>query len=1040
MERTKYFNETRPTETQLNYTEETRSRTSLRRQRATNSMGVARGFSVTINSIDPTTIDIGPGEGYTGGHYPLVTVTGENTGERISTISDSASGLGDSPYTAQGQALAVYTAGAKNYVSLVYTETEDTPLAEISYPFTAHDTIVRESYSVSVLSESNWNLLTLGQLRQRIFLGIVTAQGAGKPLSSANIQQTVQPKTHPTCTQPTNITGVVLGSTSDETLIGTGTLHFTVIDYKLYWAAPGDTEGSGVSISSSGVYILYSHDTTYHITATVTYASLPASDEYDSIDIESMYGQDYPRYSAMDTVHRDMVGTGTASPTNPHRVSLYDITGGFLDHADLYHVNGISTDADTTQLECAIDSVNDRILVSNLGGYSNAFLIDGISRETLTGIAAGVDGSVEFDTLPNTASGEYLIYIDSSGNLQKVKCGDPFWSVNAYIVDSNNTTASTPGDQATITWNATSQTLTYQAPGDGAPGAAVRIVPDPVLGADYRGYYKLYSSNLSNWIIVRCVGALGGSNSTVFDTSMTATHREELILKLGMVNWDLPTEILSNLRDIRQWRTADNQSIFLEEHDALGRHNKSIPHIFRVGVTSGPAIYAAASDSSAVAATAGGSQAVWARAPNAVGYFTADTASAVVGTASASFGVWGRAKDMAGYFTASASTNASIHGIYATASNASQAASAVGVKAVAYTAVWASGTLNGVYATASTAVSASGNYVGVCASAAAGIGVKGFGSTAFYGTATDIGVKVEAGTYGGSFSASEMGVIAKGDGSVDVAVWGVYGSAANASAGNIHKAIGVQGYVNAIGATGVYGINTVLGGVCTGVYGYVASGWGVFGQASASGATGVYGLNSASGCGVLGSVSAGTGVYGHAVDGTAVYALAGSGIGVSASAQTGPGLRVIADNGIGAYVSAGNYGDGAYVEAVDSVAGFVNGVRAYATNELNNGAATACGGNFAAGKNGAGVAVGVVASADNYGVSVTGGGTGVVVSVNYAALSASASWALAWGGRIVDPNEGAPQLSYAIPIRIYHSDGMGGSAWYSYCLMAYAIV
>ena len=169
MERTRYYNNTEPTEVQLNHTEDSRVRSTLRRQRSSCQLGVVRGFRVNVNAVTPTQIDIGPGEGYTGGHYRQINILGENSSERISTITDTSSGVSDNPYTALGINLASYGINDNNYVNLVYSETTEAPLSSIFYPFTQYDTVYRESYQVSVLTEADWNALTLEQRRQRIF-------------------------------------------------------------------------------------------------------------------------------------------------------------------------------------------------------------------------------------------------------------------------------------------------------------------------------------------------------------------------------------------------------------------------------------------------------------------------------------------------------------------------------------------------------------------------------------------------------------------------------------------------------------------------------------------------------------------------------------------------------------------------------------------------------------------------------------------------------------------------------------------------------
>jgi hypothetical protein len=645
MERTEYFNYTRPTQTQLDNTETSKINAILRRQRATAQLGTVNGFEVTPNSLNATLIDIGPGEGYTGGMYQQLNVTGEGSSERIAQDS----------ILITGQGLADYTLGALNYVTLVYAETTDTPLAETVFPFLMHDTEAHESYTVSVLTAAAWAALTIAQLRQLLLVAIVTAQGPGNPITSANIQQTTQPMSFPTTNQPVNITGVSIAGLAPSTLIGSGQLRWSVSTKQLFWTAPGDTEGSGVTIITSGSYTLQSATTSYWITVYAISAALPATNQTDVILVQSLYGKIFPRYSAIDSAHREMLGSGEPTLTNPHGLTEADIGGGGTDHAGLFHVNGISVDALSNQLAARIDTDPSyrRVFVHSIGGRPNTFLIAGTMYQNIVGVSPGSDAIVAFDVPPAPASGEYMIYLDDAANIQSISIGTVLWSANICLVDMLNQTAG----NCTITWNATTQALTYQAQGDGSPGT-----PEIVMG---NGYYKLYSSNTLNWVIVYVSGSLGGSSSTTFATSKSeTTNADNSILKIAVVNWDLTTETLSNLRDIRQWGSADWRDIILEEHDANGYHTKVLQNQFRVAVQTGPAISAYAATGPALAMGAQNSAMVGSAA-TAGGLVGLAAVSAVVGQATSVFGVYASAPNsalgayaatvVAGYFSAPAS-------------------------------------------------------------------------------------------------------------------------------------------------------------------------------------------------------------------------------------------------------------------------------------------------------------------------------------------------------------------------------------------------
>ena len=815
MERSKYFNYTRPTATQLNHTEDSRSRSILRRIDSACQMGIVSGFRVFVNSLDPTLIDIGAGTGYTGGKYASLDIGDDGSGERISTITPGLSGSG---ITVVGQGLADYTSGVKNYISLIYTETEVDPLTEIFYPFTAHDTVVSEDFTVSSLSETDWNLLTVDQKRNRILVAIVTAQGAGNALNSGNIQQVVQPLGHPTPSAPSNITGVSFSGISQSTLIGSGTLRFEAATKKLFWTSPGDAEGAGASFTSSSTETLYSNDPTYWISVTVIYSALPLGDETDTIAISSLYGKTIPRFSAEDTLHRDMLGSGTPTAKNPHGMTLNDVEGGTFDHADLYHKNGISCDADSTQLECSTNLADDSIEVNNIGGFYNQFLVDGTSYTTLTGYAAGTDGVVPFDVLPVLTSGDYLIYVDSSGEVQRVLIASyvpinaadlvTLWDADIEILDMHNITAGS----GTIDYDGAF--LTYQSPFDGAPGTPVRVLADSLemFGSTSYGVYKAYSLNGIDYVIVNVTGNLTVGSSTFTITKNEVDNSDEGILKLAIVTWNQVGELLGNLRDIRQFRTADVKEDLYEEHDSLGRHTKVIPRRLRIHESTAALIV---------------------RATNTAGCFWADNEYGIKATAFVNTGI-------------AALAGAGDYGLYA-----------------------AAGVNTGVYG------GAGGAYGVYGIAGSTGVFGSGLDSYGVYGKAPLYGVYGSAGSSGVYGTAAQHAGYFKANGNdAGVTFTGAVGSCANAGAGN--NAIGVYGTVEN-GASGI----GVYGKALTGIYGngLVAGGVGGFFTANN---TGVYAVGAATGGAFIAvntgvHALASTGIY-VSGDPIGVYATASTGI------------------------------------------------------------------------------------------------------------------------------------------------------------------
>jgi len=90
-------------------------------------------------------------------------------------------------------------------------------------------------------------------------------------------------------TAPSNVTGVVIDRIAAFNDLGVGTLEFIFNggggSEALRWTAPGDTAGSQVNTPSDATYTLTSGDISKALRVTVTFASLPGSDQSDSITL-----------------------------------------------------------------------------------------------------------------------------------------------------------------------------------------------------------------------------------------------------------------------------------------------------------------------------------------------------------------------------------------------------------------------------------------------------------------------------------------------------------------------------------------------------------------------------------------------------------------------------------------------------------------------------------------------------------------------------------------------------------------------------------
>jgi len=89
-------------------------------------------------------------------------------------------------------------------------------------------------------------------------------------------------------TAPVNVTGVAIVDVPSPSGAGSATLGFTFTGKLLKYTAPGDTPGNGVDVSADGTYVLYSGTATKYIIVTVTSASLPGSDQSDSIQLVTL--------------------------------------------------------------------------------------------------------------------------------------------------------------------------------------------------------------------------------------------------------------------------------------------------------------------------------------------------------------------------------------------------------------------------------------------------------------------------------------------------------------------------------------------------------------------------------------------------------------------------------------------------------------------------------------------------------------------------------------------------------------------------------
>jgi len=133
-----------------------------------------------------------------------------------------------------------------------------------------------------------------------------------------------------TFNQPTNITGVTILDISAQSSNGSGALNYYSSSTTLKWTDPGGSQGSAVDVSSDGTYIIRDSDTTKFVIVSVTSASLPGSDQLDTITItdpdnllwdniyktENYYGDTEYRAIYIRNENEEETGTATGGSSN----------------------------------------------------------------------------------------------------------------------------------------------------------------------------------------------------------------------------------------------------------------------------------------------------------------------------------------------------------------------------------------------------------------------------------------------------------------------------------------------------------------------------------------------------------------------------------------------------------------------------------------------------------------------------------------------------------------------------------------------------
>lgn len=431
--------------------------------------GVVSGFAVTVNGTNNQTVDVAVGVAYCP-RGDKVTKTSATTGLAITN-----------------------TLATKNYVLVVYDELQSQPESHESNGSTLNTKAV-EASRVVVMTESAYNALpqtvadlSLNDKDRATLIAIVT--GTGGALSSGNIQNATSYPQSLTASA-TGIAGVTILQVGQSVPVGTGAITLAIGPTTLAWRSPGDgVAGTPVAITATGVYTLTS-SSVGSILVSVTFSQLPTVGSTNSATISTVYTETVRRFTAVDERHRSLLGTGLPSSTNPHGMTLDDLSAGAAgtleQHQDVMHSNGILRGSSANFLSTAVNTATapDSLLIG-VASPGDAVYVNGRRLQDISGSA-----TITFGDGTATA-GLYGIYMTQDGVLVKSKRLDypavPTIISRVIISDIENVV---PGNY----------NLTMSAGGllSFGGGPAVQTVVGPQVNT-----YTLHTANLAGYVRVR---------------------------------------------------------------------------------------------------------------------------------------------------------------------------------------------------------------------------------------------------------------------------------------------------------------------------------------------------------------------------------------------------------------------------------------------------------------------------------------------------------------------------------------------------------
>lgn len=438
------------------------------------SRGVVSGLAVTVNVGAPQTVDVALGSAYApDGSYmelvaPVMNLAITNTlgtTNYVCMVYDEAQGQSES-HKYNGTTKATRATNAPRVVAMTYAQYAALPAFSSQLPLSSN-----VQSRITILAVINGTGVSL------------TAGDINLPPSYSLVYQN---------SQPTNITGVTIVKVDPNTTAGQGTLSFTFGSLSLTWQAPNEgSAGAPTSITTSGAYVVTSL-AGVTLLVEVAVSLLPVVNKSDTIIVADLYNRTMTRLTAVDAMHRSMLGSGVVTAANPHGMTLADLAPGVAgtieEHQDVMHTDGIGRGSSQSLLGVSVNTAPapDTMAVTSFttgdSAYINGRRITSISNSTTV-------------TAPIGAPMETLqVYLTEDGILAKrtlVAYADFNLAGRIQVLDVVGNVGNTCRIQHTITSG-----LIYFDNGNGSYGAPRSPVSvDSVVrvyGYDNLGYADLW--------------------------------------------------------------------------------------------------------------------------------------------------------------------------------------------------------------------------------------------------------------------------------------------------------------------------------------------------------------------------------------------------------------------------------------------------------------------------------------------------------------------------------------------------------------------